>query len=275
MEAIEKYLISLKQKAKNHPVCNELNSLISEMYFKNNWRNYQEQLESVANELNFEKPPLVLVKNNYDTCCGNKMIINQDNYQMFCELCCKVSDACPYIVINDDQLYAQREIFAKTAKFNPAKHYRQWVKYILGECPFIPYSVLEQCKNDKTIIDIRRSLKKINKSKFNKYTSAIWREVTGNKIPYVSPDVLFEGEKLFLSVLTTRDCVKGLNKNRIYYPYYIFKIWDLLLEDKSILDFIYLQSPPTLKKNDIEWQLICEKLKLKYSPTVCLTNKTR
>ena len=46
--------------------------------------------------------------------------------------------------------------------------------------------------------------------------------------------------------------------NRNYYPFYIFKILDLIipktdLEQRKILSFIYLQKADTTNRNIIEW----------------------
>ena len=92
------------------------------------------------------------------------------------------------------------------------------------------------------------------------------------EIPKFSPHVLPEGEIFFIKVLTALNHIKELiNKNRIYYPYYVFKILDLLIpegDDRSILNLIHLHSPATLKKNYKEWRLISEELGLEYKPTI-------
>jgi len=105
----------------------------------------------------------------------------------------------------------------------------------------------------------------------NKHASAVWSIVTGNPIPKVSADVLVKGEHLFIQVLEARNHIKELHrKNRRYYPYYIFKILDLLIpkgEDRSILRFIHLQGSDTVERNDDEWRLICKKVPLEWRST--------
>ena len=299
---ILEYLSYLKQATKNYPESNELNAIISDMYFKcpeENfkliWNNYEEQIQNIVDRLKLKKPPLIYCEEtSYDVCdCGDKMIMD---VQMQCPSCGKEVPACPTIIFNDLQFYGQECRFAKPAVFNPSKHYRRWVGFILGETYFIPDEVLNQCRKDlptlpsptlstlssaesggatarrEHIQNIRCSLKKIGRSDLNKHTSAIWSRVTGNNIPPVSPYVLAEGEILFIKVLTARKHIKELiHRNRIYYPYYVYKILDLLIpaeDDRSILNLIHLQSQTTLKKNDKEWKLICKEAGLKYRPSV-------
>ena len=50
----------------------------------------------------------------------------------------------------------------------------------------------------------------------------------------------------------------GLGGNRCYYPFYIYKIFDEILEgeQRRLLSYIHLQSEKTCKRCDIEWKKI-------------------
>jgi len=89
---------------------------------------------------------------------------------------------------------------------------------------------------------------------------------TGKSPPSVSGDILHKSELIFLDVL---NALKKLSTNKIYYPYFIYKIWDLLLppENRKILDFIHLQSYKVIKKNENRWCKICKETGLTYRPT--------
>ena len=50
----------------------------------------------------------------------------------------------------------------------------------------------------------------------------------------------------------------GLGDNRCYYPFYIYKILDKILEGEQrwVLSYIHLQSEKTRKRCDIDWKKI-------------------
>jgi len=213
--------------------------------------------------------------------CKNK-IMDYENYFQYCSYCGKIFDICPTTVFNDFHLYKQDGNIKKPTNFNQSLHFRQWMLLILGERTpvFIPHKVINKCRDNilsfplsagdcikREINSIRKTLKNIKRSDLNKYTTFIWSMTSGKSPPSVSGDILHKSELIFLDVL---NALKKLSNNKkIYYPYFIYKIWDLLLppENRKILSFIHLQSNKVIKKNENTWRKICKETGLTFRPT--------
>jgi len=288
MEPITAYLRTLKRIAKKYDVqCEIIDEFYlellggdsSENCFFIVWGKYEDRTNMIINKLPEDLETVQLRKmlntlpnitreNKNELCiCGEEMTMDREELQMRCS--CGREVSMP-ISVNDAQFYGQEGQSAKPGIFNPSKHYRNWMKLILGQSVVIPDDVINSCKSAHTIQDVRITLNDIGRIDLNKYASAVWSRVTGNSIPKVSDDVLVKGEYLFIQVLEARKHIKELcNKNRRYYPYYIFKILDLLCkgEDRSILRFIHMQGSDTVEKNDDEWRLICKKVPLEWRST--------
>lgn len=117
---------------------------------------------------------------------------------------------------------------------------------------------------------LREMLREIDRTCLNRNVPLIMKFLTGIGPPRPPDHVLLKLRKYFTRVLEIRDklfprTTKQPNRtNRNNYPYYIYKILDCILPDasplRSILFYIYLQSRTTLKKNDFEWEKICDLL---------------
>jgi len=212
-----------------------------------------------------------------DCKCINK-IMDHENYYKYCNDCGKIFEICPTIIEDEYSLMKQEGFFIKPSDFSPIKHFRRWILLILGESPaFIPHTIINQCRDNiltlslqsrcikKEINSIRKTLKNMHQSKLNKHTTYIWSIATGKKIPTIDGNLLHKSELIFLKVV---NALKKLPKKKIYYPYYVYKIWDVVLTDKTILSFIHLQSDLVVKKNDKLWKQICEEINIEYKPTM-------
>jgi hypothetical protein len=123
--------------------------------------------------------------------------------------------------------------------------------------------------------DGRRLLKELNKTNLNKNISLIMKLLTGKGPPQISEDLYQLGYSIFLQVMEARENINFKNRNnRIYYPYYLYKIFDIILEspdDRRLLNYIHLHKNPTLANNDLEWYDICNNVPFlngKYIPTI-------
>ena len=214
-----------------------------------------------------------------DDCkCINK-IIDYENYYEYCSECGKIFEIHSSIIYDDYFLMKQEGFYRKPSDFSPIKHFRRWIYLILGESPtaLIPDKIINKCRENilsfplssrcikLQINSIRKTLKNMKQSNLNKHTTFIWSMATGKPIPTVDGSFSHKSELIFLKVV---NALKKLPHKKIYYPYYIFKIWDLILTDKSILSFIHLQSDAVVKKNDKLWEKICKEINIEYKPTV-------
>ena len=116
-------------------------------------------------------------------------------------------------------------------------------------------------------------LKEIKQTSLNRNIPLILKKLTGIGPPSLSEQLLQKVEKIFdkiVEVEEKRDRPGRTNRN--YYPYYIYKIFDSVLDkddpSRGVLYYIYLQSEDTLEKDDLDWYEICKSVpELKARPT--------
>jgi len=113
-----------------------------------------------------------------------------------------------------------------------------------------------------TIEDVRTLLSRLGRTDLNRNSALLLKKLTGRDPPVLSEDKKMLAEMMFAAANAARTAVSSLERsNRSYYPYYIFKILDLVLSrddpDRLLLCYIHMQSKQTLDSNDDEWRKIC------------------
>jgi hypothetical protein len=87
-----------------------------------------------------------------------------------------------------------------------------------------------------------------------------------NQILNMFYKIQIEYDKLKKCKRTLQILKKKSIHNSLYYPYYLIKIIKIVIDDKERVKFIvsnvHSQSTQTIKKNDILWMLICEKINI-------------
>jgi len=120
------------------------------------------------------------------------------------------------------------------------------------------------------VTKIRKLLHSVERSELNQNASLILKKLTGLEPPTLSEEKRVKGGLKFSQVLQALSTL-GLAGNRNYYPYYIYKIYDLVLDDddsdRLLLWFIHMQGATTLGNNDFEWRKICDVLGWEARPT--------
>ena len=240
--------------------------------------------------------PIVMKINRSNICdyCGEDMIQSYDKTTYDCQAC-NITKAVHNTLIDTTKSIPR----SKIGNFNPERHFRTWMDRILakesedeiksahhddidGIIELIKDSLRSKSKSVEhiTIDDIRLVLKELQMTFLNKNTSLIAKKITSRAPPSISDEQYMRVHSLFVQVMESRDKIDNINKcNRIYYPYYIAKILDLILldsEQRRILNYIHLHKEATLSSNDVEWAEICNIvpfLKDKYRPTVPSTNR--
>jgi len=134
-------------------------------------------------------------------------IMDLENYFQYCINCGKIFDICPTTVLNDFHLHKQEGYIKKSSNFNQSLHFRRWMLLILGERTpvFIPHKIINECKDNilyddcikREINSIRKTLKNIKRTDFNKYTTFIWSMATGKSPPSVDGNILHKSELIF------------------------------------------------------------------------------
>lgn len=187
----------------------------------------------------------------------------------------------------EDVMFINPHISSTTnsfSNFKPARHFNSWMDHILGKednnsninaellnkiriiakkkCLIIEFMVVD---------DIRDIVKDLGLSSLNKNASSILRAITNESIPTISDESRQTTLSIFIQVMEVRESIKS-RTNRIYYPFYIYKIFEIVLkpEERRILKYIHLHSHGTLGDNDSEWFNICLRVPFlngKYKPT--------
>ena len=224
--------------------------------------------------------------------CRELMIQTYDKTSYVC-ICCNLTKPVHNSLIDISQNIPR----SKIGNFNPERHFKTWIDRILAKesedelkvtiqkvtlsadeiIQKIKESLISRSKSIEhiTIDDIRLILKELKMTTLNKNTSLIAKKITGRSPPNITDDQYMHVHSLFVSVMEARDNISDIIKcNRIYYPYYIVKILDIILTDveqRKILNYIHLHKETTLSSNDLEWAEICNIvpiLKGKYQPTL-------
>ncbi len=220
-------------------------------------------------------------KIDYKQCplCAGKMSIHPYQSDMRCT-------SCNYImrldgtVFDENHMYTSEGALAKRGTYETSRHCRYHLDRILAiKNPNFPESFWAKVhawlrRNNfiylklVTCPDYRRCLKDIKETHHNEHVPFIRQFVSG-----VSPERLFHSEvrKLFIyfdkAVTAFLEIQGGGRANLKYYPYFIYKIIEMILNKKedrrrlrSIVDCIHFQRDNTIVANDRLWQKMCNRI---------------
>ncbi len=214
----------------------------------------------------------------YDVCeCGTKMIIQSSTSELLCSKCGFTVNLIGSVT-EEAQLFAQEGNRVSHGSYDPARHCKFWIERIQAkENTVIPKESIARIRrsiqkdypdtaNYKNISvkQFRAYLKQNNLSKLNDHIPLIKKIITG----HVPPQLSFKEHQLlfiyFDKAARTYEKIKPFNKkNSLYYPFLIYKILELIIDNKDkrdkLLDCIHLQSYETLIDNDRIWFDICQK----------------
>lgn len=221
----------------------------------------------------------------YDICvCGGNMKLFPNSSELVCIVCGEVSMLYG-TVFEDMPCYNQEGQSSRHGYYDPSRHCKFWVYRIQAkENTEIPKTIVDQltyCINRDGIKDCRRLLcsqlrvylKETHNTEYNDHVPLIRKIITGIAPPQLASEELRNLYNLFDKSVNSFDTVKPCAKsNTMYYPYIIYKILDLVVDNglrkKKILECIHLQSRETLITNDNIWESICKITPgLMYRPT--------
>lgn len=227
-----------------------------------------------------------------DTCddCGTELNITSERSERYCPQCARVYPVYG-IVFDESQLHQQEGQRGKSGCFNPSQHFDEWIRNILAleseellcpkGCDETPADIVDALRAEAArrhkivqmlgVEDVRALLKAVRRTELNAHTSLILKKLTGVGPPDISKSRRLKVASMFSRALAVRETLTENTGNRRYYPYYTIKIFDLVLPrgdpDRRLFNYIHLQSPDTLHKNDEEWKRICAVLGWEYRPT--------
>jgi len=229
-----------------------------------------------------------ITQNNICEYCGEAMILSYNVDYYICDDC-----SLNRPIINGRTESIKNIPRSKIGNFNPERHFKTWMDRIFAKenddelkqsnlssdtiIKMIRDSLISRSKSIEhlTIDDIRLVLKELDITSLNKNTSLIVKKLTGRAPPSITENQYLHVHSLFILVMEARDNIPNIIKsNRIYYPYYIGKILDVILTDphqRKILNYIHFHKESTLSYNDMEWEEICKIVKPLqglYKPTI-------
>jgi hypothetical protein len=211
--------------------------------------------------------------------CKEKMNIDPQHSELRCTKC-DYTLLLKGTVFDESHMYTSEGTLSKRGAYETSRHCRYHLERILAiKNPNIPDSIWDKIRcwlrrNNfqflklVTYMDYRQCLKEIKETKYNEHVPFIRQSISG-----VSPERLFHSEIQLLYIyfdkaVTAFNKIKdGERANLKYYPYFIYKIVEMILnksEDKkrlqSITDCIHFQRDNTIVANDRLWEQICEEV---------------
>lgn len=251
-----------------------------------------------------------LDKRDLDICdiCNGNMITIPDLSELRCNDCGNII-TLQGAVFDDSQFYNQQSSgSSKHKRYDFRKHCDKWLKQIQAkENKVIPPKYIDKINkkaireytrgnrvrsmNDMKCSQVRQWLRELRlSSNFNNHAALIRKIVTGlNGESIIPPQLTVDEESKILQDFSMamvhfeelqnqpeilRNLGQETMQNKRYFPYILFKILCIKLRRdprlKELVSCIHLQSDLTLKKNDIVWKLMCERMegyKNKYEPT--------
>ena len=266
---------------KYQPLLNEYN----ETYFNTNTEKVFKKISILINQFNKTKLVYNFEEINYDVCqCGNKMIIQSNTSELLCIKCGFVNTLVGS-VFEDSQFFNQEGNRYKHGSYDPNRHCKFWIERIQAkENAVIDQSLIdtiEKCiKQDRienikniSVKQFRLYLKQTRLSKLNDHIPLIKKIITGYIPPQLTHNELHLLFNYFDKATKTYESIKPKSKkNSLYYPFIIYKILEIIIEDETrklgLLSCIHLQSYETLIDNDKIWASICKHNKhFVYNPT--------
>jgi hypothetical protein len=235
----------------------------------------------------------VVVDFTHCRACGCEMRVDAMRSELTCASCGCVFELVG-TVFDDFQFYTQEGQKSKSGTFNPNRHFQFWWTHILAReseeellderdvdnmCgDFVLRSVRTMVARERLILrridvnTVRAVLRDINRTNLNRNVPLILKKVTGVGPPQLSEAIEVRVENLFTKAIEASEHIARRGRvNRNYYPYYIYKILDLILPlsaDRRILFYIYIQSSETVESDDADWERICAEVpELTYRPT--------
>lgn len=235
----------------------------------------------------------LIEQSNYNKCllCDSGMVVNTIKSELKCDECGAIKELVGTVFEDYNNDVGQKV----KSGHNPNRHFQYWWTHILAHEPeerlgdkddpdnTCGEKLLSDMRNiiarDPTktlqllnVNDVRSMLRELKKTDMNKSVALILKKLTGVGPPNIPEAMAIRAENLFSKVIEVRKNIATKNKsNRNYYPYYIYKILDQILEDEEhrrILYYIYIQSKETVLADDAEWEDICAELgEIKYVPT--------
>lgn len=219
----------------------------------------------------------IVKKIDYKLCrCGERMTIYPATSELICGSCgCIVSMQG---TVPEESSNEGHTLLIKRGRHETNRHCKQHLERILALKPveikqtqrdkiedWIRKNV--ENKNNMSCATFRRCLKEIKETKLNEYIPYVRQQIVG-----ITPEGLTDAEQkrvhiLFDKVVSAISESDIKNGNMRYYPFFIFKILEIILDKpqdlprlRSIVDCIHFQRDDTIVQNDKIWHTAWQKV---------------
>lgn len=215
-------------------------------------------------------------KSNYEQCskCGNKMEVVPSLSELKCTQCGRVKTLYG-TVFEDHQFYNQEGQKTKHGSYDPNRHFRFWMDRIQAkERMSFPQTHLDKIESiinryypppiEVNCMIMRNILKEARLTKYNDHTPLLVKMFTGRSPPQLTHNEMRTFAIKFSKIMEIYEqyVKKDGDGNRPYYPYFIYKIAEDEFKDNpeklKILEYIHLQSDPTIINHDLIYKQICQ-----------------
>jgi hypothetical protein len=262
---------------------------------KRETREYENQLETYSGQITSAKNIEIsssLEKRNYEVCkCGARMGVVPELSELVCpQPSCGKTKKIVGAVFRDDQFYPQEGQKTKHGGYDELRHYKFWTERLQAlenatfkesEIAKINYVIDRDgySREAELNCEIMRDILKdsaVSLTTLNDHAPLLVKTCGGRAPPQFNFQENKILEAMFILVMKLYDEVNPEGGNKPYYPYFIYKLVEFHFagneEKLRLLDYIHLQSRETVIKNDIWWEMICERTKgtdheLIYTPT--------
>lgn len=282
IEQYEQIMIFHNFPTKLNTIVQKLNEICSKLDIKNDTPLMMlfKEYHSISLQLNVKLT-------DYNICryCNIQMVIDPHRSELRCNKC-SYAVFLKGTIFNEMTFYGQDGI-SKRGSYETSRHCKYHLDRILAtKIPSIPEDVWDKIRawikrNNFQYLkliscsDYRRCLKDIKETTYNEYIPFIRQKISG-----VSPGHLFDHEITQLhiyfdkAVCAFNNIKSGERANLKYYPYFIYKIIEMILNEpvnhdrfKSIVECIHFQREDTIIANDKIWQEICNEVGFAFQKT--------
>lgn len=213
--------------------------------------------------------------------CGGRMVVHQEESSIVCNECgiTKQYMECGMRSISYDE-EVSRDTKSQFS-YKRLTHLNQWIDALQAkENTTIPDEVVDAVrhefkkhrltsKSDITPERVKKFLKKLNLSRWYEHVHTIVNLINGAPAIRLPQDLEDRLKVMFLQLQHPFEKHRPSDrKNFLHYGYTLYKLCQLLGEDKYLPFFPLLKSTEKLRAQDTMWKKCCEELHWEYIPTV-------
>jgi ribosomal protein S27AE len=239
---------------------------------------YRKYLKEVENEEIYEKKPEI----DTDPCknCGKTFTKIHDEQQS--DMICTECGYTEYFLSEELGFKEEQEIEKNVVySYKRENHFNEWIsQFQAKESTSVPEEVIGQLRTEfrkmkiKNLDEIthekvRALLKKLDKNKYYEHAPYIATILGGVTPPTMNQDLEGRLRLMFHKIQAPFEKHKpAARKNFLSYSYVLYKMCELLSEDRYLPCFPLLKSKEKLYIQDQIWKKICEELEWEFIRTI-------